>query len=202
MSQEGARLVHLDDEALRYAREQLSVAGYDFDGPLARRLVDLALGSPFSFLPLDATAEVRDFRRGGIDDGRSDECLSVAISRWLARQHTGSFRFLLLEDPLARRSDPVARGETIFFQERVYFAGHAGDTPTEVAQVLGRAAAYPGVGVLSEIPYELDGGSDLTEDTLDALASSASAVLVRAWDDEAFVVAPVGERLSPHDFQR
>ncbi|MDP9383808.1 MAG: hypothetical protein M3P50_00980 [Actinomycetota bacterium] len=143
---------------------------------------------------------MRDFRHGGVDDGRSDTCLAAAISRWLAQGDVGTGRVLLLEDPLARRSDTVTHGETLYFGERVYFAGRPNDPPGRIEHVLRQIAGFPGVGVLSEFP-EVGATSDLTEHALESLASAASAVLVRAWDDEAFVVVPVGARLTSHELR-
>ncbi len=190
--------LELGDEAISYVREEIAAASDDFDGPLARRLVDLGLGSPFSLLPLRSNLRARDFRRGGVDGGRADRCLAAAISRWLAQGPEGTARLLLLEEPLARRSDPAVADAAFYAEDRVYFASSSGDDPSRVEFVLGQPTGYPGIGVLSECPEGFASGADLTEQ-LDLLASAASAVLVRAWDDEGFIVVPVDDRLASRD---
>ena len=191
--------LELGDEALVYAREELTTAGHEFDGPLARRLAGLTLGQPFVLLSGEASGRVYDFRRGGVDNGGSDRCLAAGISRWLAQGPVGTTRVLVLEDPFARRADVATGDEAFFFEERVYFAGRTGDAADRIEHVLGRLAGYPGVGVLSEVSADFTAACDLTDHALNSLASAAAAVLVRAWDDEAFVVAPVGDRLTSHD---
>ncbi len=201
MSHQAAHPLDLEDEALRYAREELNIAGGDLDGPLARLLIDLPLGTPFGFLKAEAATRVQDLRRGGVDDGSSDEHLAAGISRWLANAPSGTTRVLVLEDPLARRTDAAAADDVLHVGERVYFAGVSGEAPDRIERVLRRPAGYPGIGVLSELAAGSCDSADVTEQALHSLASDASAVLVRAWDDEAFIVVPVGQRLTCRDLR-
>lgn len=193
--------MELGDAALRYAREELKAGGQDFDGPLASRLIHLAAGPPFSLLEPETRARTHDFRRGGVDDGRSDECLARAISRWLAETPVGTDRLLLLEDPLARRADIASADDAVYHGDRVYYAGVSGDAPDRIERAFRRLAGYPGIGVLTELPTGAADSVDLAEQTLNLLSDAASAVLVRAWDDEAFIVVPVDGRLAPQDLR-
>ena len=173
MEHQAAHVLDYGGKALRYVLEELETASHDFNGPLALRLLNLRLGAPFSFLT-EPSAPARDFRKGGVDDGTSDRCLTVAISKWLAQTTAGTTRILLLEDPLARRTDPTAPDEARYFGERVYFTGMSGDDPNHIERVFRRLAGYPGVGVLSQLPTTRAGSAELTEDTIESLVAAAS----------------------------
>lgn len=202
MERHAIHVLNLGDSGLRYVFEELETAGRDFGGPLAKRLSELRLGAPFSFLTAEASPQTHSFRQGGTDDGSADQWLATAISEWLMQVTAGATRRLLLfEDPLARRSDAATRVGTRHFGERVYFAGVSGDSPSRIELLFGQLAGYPGVGVLSELPAEQVDSAEMTDCTMKSLVAAASAVLVRAWDDEAFVVSPVGERLAPADLR-
>lgn len=204
MTGSSAQPSDLGAQALAFVREELASAADDFDGPLAQRLINAPLSSAFSLLTPDAAAaavRVGDLRHGGVDDGTADQCLAAAISRWLSQSPAARTRVLMLEDPLARRSDSATASDARHFGERVYFMAGPGDAADTIARVLRRVAGYPGIGVLSELDAGWVAPPDLTENALDSVAGRAAAVLVRAWDDEAFVVTPVGERLTPQDLR-
>jgi hypothetical protein len=198
---DGNRAIGFGSGGLAFVRQELRTASTGFDGPLALRLADQELGFPFSFLAPDAVSVARDWESGGVDDGRSDRCLAIALSDWLRQPDPGRLRLVALEDSLARYTDPVVDPRMMHFGERVYHAARRGDGPDEVHSVFRRLPGYPGVGVVTRPLAGVVESCDLFEDALDAMALAAVAVLVRAWDDEAFLVAPVANRLTPNDLR-
>lgn len=108
---------------------------------------------------------------------------------------------LLLEEPLGRYSDPVHATASIHFLDRVYYAASARATAEDVAQVCAELSGYPGIGVLSRPTSEGTFSGELSTQELDAVAGSAVAVLVRAWDNEAFLIAPIVGELAVPDLR-
>jgi hypothetical protein len=192
-------ITDLGIESLSFVRSELAVAANDFDGLLAKRLLLLRFSIPFGFLPRDAMPRARDLRRGGICDGLSDASLANAVRGWLQTPLNQGKRLLILEEALGRRGDPANRQGAVYCGDRVYrVLGSAADV-TEIHDALRCLSGYPGVGALVVIPSSADIGREIDTSALDTLANSAVAVLIRAWDDEAFAVVPVGSRLSLGD---
>lgn len=191
MSWGARRGLGFGEDALGFVRRELSAAAQDFAGPLATRLLALELAAPFSFLKPDTASAAQEWRRGGIDDGGADACLASAISWWLHQSDAGHRRLIALEEPLGRYADPSIESNSMHFGERVYHTASAGDGTDEVARAFNELSGYPGVGVLSRPPAGAIISDELRDDALDALADAAVAVLVRAWDDEAFLIVPV-----------
>jgi hypothetical protein len=94
------------EAALGFVREELGVAGKEFGGPLAARLLVLELRAPFSFLRPEVRQAAQEWHHGGIDDGCSDSCLAIAISGWLRQPDEGRRRLAILEESLGKYSDP------------------------------------------------------------------------------------------------
>jgi hypothetical protein len=187
--------------ALEFIREQLLLAaGEGFDGPLASRLCGARLTRAFAFLPPSSFEEAtKSYTDGLRSDKTADTCTAIALSRWLASpapEHKYSVHF---EEPLARFSDPfVARQASgvdslLHYGERVYYSVFTGDGFEQVANAMSRVSGYPGIGVMAAWPEGGERPFELSAKDLDAIARRAVAVLVRAWDDEAFMIAPVGD---------
>jgi hypothetical protein len=193
------RSVMLGDDALAFVREEVATAASGFRGPLAAQLDGLELGTPFAYLSPDVVERARRLRSGGLDNARAERYLAAAISRWLGRPDDGRQRVMALEDPLARYGDPAVPGPVMHRDDRVYFTSHAGDGAEAVHSRFKQLAGYPGVGVLSRPRLGTVGSEELNEAGVAELAAEAVAVLVRAWDNEGFLVAPVVGRLEPHD---
>jgi hypothetical protein len=180
--------------ALAFVREELETGAGEFGGPLAARLLALELGSPFALLPSDTTLAARMERHpryGGVDDGSSDRRLAIVISQWLEEADPGRRRLVRLEEPLARYGDPCVDPRSTHCGEHVYWAADRGAGPADVKRAFRKLAGYPGVGVLTRPPADAVISGALTDDAVQAMADAAVALLVRAWDDEAFLVVPV-----------
>jgi hypothetical protein len=191
--------VELGTAALEFVREELRTAATGFGGPLASRLVVLELGFPLALLTRDMARAAHDLQSGGVDDGNSDRRLAIAVSGWLGDPDPGHRRLLVLEDPLARHTDAGIDPRSMHFGDRVYHSAHQGDGPDQVWHAFKELAGYPGVGVLTRPAADTVASGALADDTLDAMADAAVAVLVRAWDDEAFLVVPVAAAFGPSD---
>jgi hypothetical protein len=186
--------MELGTAALAFAREELHTAATEFGKPLAARLLALELGPPFALLTPDATLAARmerHLRYGGVDDGSSDRRLAIAVSEWLGEADPGRQRLMALEEPLARYGDPRVDPRTTHCGEHVYWTADRDAGPEDVERAFRRLAGYPGVGVLTRPPAGAVVSGSLTDEEIEAMADAAVAVLVRAWDDEAFLVVPV-----------
>jgi hypothetical protein len=186
--------MELGTAALEFAREELHTAATEFGKPLAARLLALELGSPFTFVTPDAALAARMERHpryGGVDDGSSDRRLAIAVSEWLGEADPGRQRLVRLEEPLARYGDPRVDPRSTHCGEHLYWSADRGAAPEDVHRAFRKLAGYPGVGVLTRPPADAVMSGALTDEVVEAMADAAVAVLVRAWDDEAFLVVPV-----------
>lgn len=191
---------HLAAEAIQYIREQLRVAAESYGGPLAARLRHLDLGTPFALLSPKVVAGAPDLTDGLPDDVPDPDLdLAEAVARWLAGSDPGHERMLVLEEPLGRAGNPAVHAANFSFETRVYWAATPGASADYVLDRLQSQSPYPGIGVLTRIPAPAEAGPVLDAAEFAALTDGAVAVLVRAWDAEAFVIAPVGDRLGPED---
>jgi hypothetical protein len=110
-----------------------------------------------------------------MDDGRSDACTATVLAGWLNASD--------VEDAFA-------------FGNRVFHLAAPPTTADRVRRTIRRLSGYPGMGVLSCPDRGIVAGDEASAQDLDALARSGVAVLVRAWDDEAFIIAPVSSRMT------
>lgn len=191
----------LGSEALEYVLQELQLAADGFGGPLAARLLTCRIEPPFAYVRPDLALAVGNLRHGGVGGGLSDRRFARAVSQWISQPDSGHRRMLLLEEPLGRYSDPVHATASIHFLDRVYYAASGRATAEDVAQVCAELSGYPGVGVLSRPTNEGTYSGELSTRELDAVARAAVAVLVRAWDNEAFLVAPVVGELAVPDLR-
>jgi hypothetical protein len=195
------RPVPLGPSALDFVREQVALgAGEGFDGPLAARLERLSLDEPFAFLTAD-TKLGSSSEWDSLDQPIGNQHLAKGIRRWLGESPG---RLLVLEEPLGLRYDPATHREprerTLFFKERKYYIASSRTDQPDTLDSLDRVSGYPGIGVLTAPGINIEaclGRREFSRGELDRLAKRALAVLVRAWDDEAFMIAPVKCRLDP-----
>jgi hypothetical protein len=191
-------MLTLGEPALVFVREQLELAaGEGFFGPLAGRLKALDLDAPFAFvLPEEDPPD--NLAHGFVRGTQARSATATAVSAWLGRESAAGVRTLVLEESLGRWSDPWRLrysiehpGEPPHLGEKLYWTASAGDDAAEVERIFGRHSGYPGVGVLCAPPASRLSTGELEDRDLDAIATHAVAVLVAAFDDEAFVIAPV-----------
>ena len=200
MTDRACRPFVLPVDALAFIREELTLGADGFDGALAQRLLELPLDRPFAFLRRETQEHaIRYFPAGGIDDGRSDACTATVLAGWLNASDGGSgARVLALEEPLARWNDEAGHAveDAFAFGNRVFHLAAPPTTADRVRRTIRRLSGYPGMGVLSCPDRGIVAGDEASAQDLDALARSGVAVLVRAWDDEAFIIAPVSSRMT------
>lgn len=190
----------LPDHALVYVREELETAASEFKGPLAQSLREFDLDTPFSLLPSEAANAAMDLRHGGVDQGEADNHLAASLSAWLGRPDPGRRRLVVLEESLALGSDPDV-GASWQIENRIYYVAQPGESNENVRRALRCLTGYPGIGVLTRPPMSLVPAVASTREELAVVADYATAILVRAWDDEAFVVVPIGGRLRPDELR-
>lgn len=188
------KTVIFDEQAEGFVSEELASGAVGFEGPLAERLRLLQLGAPFSFLSGEPSLPYH-WRWSCPETAGSDDFLTDAVTRWLG-QADDRQRMLILEEHMRRRSDPRPTRFELYLDERVYFAVSA-TTSSDVPDALNWVYGYPGIGVLTRIDSTFSSARDLDAADLDVVARGAVAVLVRAWDDEAFLIAPVLGQFHP-----
>jgi hypothetical protein len=185
--------------AVEFVREELTLGVDGFDGALAQRLLELPLDRPFAFLGRDAREDaIGNLHSGGVDDGRSDAWTATVLAGWLNAPGGGGARVLALEEPLARWNDEAGQAveDAFAFGNRVFHLAAPPTTADRVRHTMRRLSGYPGMGVLSCPDRGIVAGAEASAQDLDALARAGVAVLVRAWDDEAFMIAPVSSRIT------
>lgn len=181
--------------ATRFFEEQLELSRQEFGGILARRMEPAKLRKEtWLFAPAEVGLDALDWEGGGWGfRSVSDRSLGRAVQRWLDEPNSPN-RVLAQEDPLAMPADPwLERAQysvRVCGEKIIWWA--AGSTPVD--QVLGRASGYPGIGVLAEGVDTCLAGQ-LSESGVDELISASVLVLVRALDDEGFLLKGVeGQR--------
>lgn len=192
-------IVMLDDSAIGYVRSQLSEAS-GWNETLSLGLLSLPVAEPFALLsPVVHDRVKADFFAGRVDSEMADTCFAEATSNWLSADDSDDVkRVAVFTDVISRRSDPrLTDGDDRFLGDCVFCVASAGATPSEVSFQMSKAYGYPGIGVLSRVPVERFRAQELSDADIKAAVTGAAAILVRAWDDEAFVIAPVDGRLSP-----
>lgn len=120
------------------------------------------------------------------------ECLTTGLEEWLWKgADERGVRALIMEDALARATDPVIvrDPEAAVCAGRAY---HQASTrrPEDVGRVLGLSGAYPSVGVLATQLDETLFHSPIswTPDQLGQIVERATAVILGAWDGDGFAV--------------
>lgn len=190
--------VSLDESAIAYVRSQVSSA-CEWGAPLSQRLLDVSISDAFAILSPKVHDRARsDFIGGGVDSEVADDLFASAISRWLSGSESDDVRrMLILEDVMSRRTDPVVNeADDVFFGDRVYLVASGGSDANSVAAEMSKLYGYPGVGVLSRVGGTGFSSRTLTSTDIELAADGAVAVVARAWDDEAFVIAPIDGRLT------
>lgn len=178
--------------AATYFDEQLELSRSEFDGALAQELRRVTLsGSVYVAAPASFDGRSQDWSAGWGLRQPSDAYVARAITRWLSDPAFPQ-RVLAMEDPFAAPNDPaVSRQPHRAVLGKVLRWASAAE-PETARDVLRQVAGYPAIGVLAEGRVPSTG--ELAEADLKALARSTRVVLVRALDDEAFLLRPVGRR--------
>ncbi len=163
------------------------------------RSVTLSSGSPVACVPEGADGtRLTDFEHGGLVPpgqkaaGSADGALASLIMRDLLAAR----RICLLEDGLAKPSDPWLRKagtEQYFLGDDVFHfmvSGRADEG--KVLKVLRAAKSLPiSVGAICGISPQVDlppADRELTQDLLEAFASAVVKIFVGAYDGEGYVV--------------
>ncbi len=181
-------------DAVQFVLEELRTAAEPgWDGQLAARLAGLEFDAPFSFLTKVPRPGPHSFRSGGVHGGPSDRQLAEVISTWLSEPDDLQ-RALVHEELLIPCREAGCHDDEMYVGDRVYFVARAGADAEKVMQIWKWLYGYPGIGVLTKLPPSADASYELTAADLDAISEATVAVLARAWDDEAFLLAPVTGR--------
>jgi len=172
---------------------------------LARR--DIEAGSTWALVPADSPPQqIVDFEdglfpnsgfpimaHGGVLVPKFNPASSTQIQRAVAdlmAQPGVSPRLVCAELIHARRDTPLPDDNVFYCGDDVY-AYQTADAPVEAAAHLpGGATWRPSVAMITSFPTGLEGisnGSSVGPEVLDEMATTAVAIMVGAWDDEAFL---------------
>jgi hypothetical protein len=185
-------------EGVAYLRSYLE-ANEAFGKRLGRLLLthhDIERGTAWAFVPVDSPAESwTDFESGGLFR-KVDPTWDEQVGGWLLAevgQSSPRPRIVCVEDALARRQDGWLERNS---EHRAFFCGdevysyETSDTPSaDLTRRLGGATWRPAVGVVTALPNgveHLTNRQSLTPEALEEMAVAATAIIVGAWDDEAF----------------
>lgn len=166
-------------------------ANAKYGAPLQGRLSLARSIEPYAFLSTALSAEAAsDLSVGGVGSDAASDWLATSIAGWIGGPAAADRgRLLIFEDMHAKKSDP---SEPLrldrHFGEWVYPTAPLDATAAEVEEAIAGVAGFANVGVLTEPSLRTCGTVDFKAHDLDDIANSTVAVLLQAWDDEAFIV--------------
>jgi hypothetical protein len=199
--------VSFGDEGTEFIYSQLRFAIRGFDGELGKRLIELDLTSAVGFVRVKAIEANKHRKKDGTIDfeairvaGGGDSHLAVAVARWLKTPDRECFHYLMLEELLARYSDPSVDPATIHYGARIFEFADSKADHEGVMDTFSLQSPYPGVGILTSPPLGFSLKQELTDEMLNTFVGATCAVLIRAWDDEGYLIAPVGSKISIESF--
>jgi hypothetical protein len=190
----------LGTHAHDFIERQLARAIDGWDAPLSRHLLSLQLGDAICFLSPQGLAAVTsgahqqdeiDFETGGAVASGADAAVARLIARWLAAPDPSHRRLLVLQELMAKWSDPGTGPPNVHLGEHLYVVENAESRADDIERRLRSLYGYPGIGILTYPGGAFAVREELSESDLEVMASAAVALLVRAWDDEGYLIAPV-----------
>jgi hypothetical protein len=199
MGDDGIEPYGLGARAHDFIGRQLARATEGWDAPLSRRLRSLRLEDSVCFLSPRGLAAVTsgtprreeiDFETGGVASG-ADAAVARLIARWLAAPDPSHRRLLVLQELMAKWSDPGTGPPDVHLGEHLYVVRNAEAQADDIERSLRSLYGYPGIGILTCPEGAFAVREELSESDLEVMASAAVALLVRAWDDEGYLIAPV-----------
>jgi hypothetical protein len=209
MSDDRVKPYGLGTRAHDFIGRALARASEGWDAPLSRRLASLRLEESICFLSprglAAVTSRVRqqgeiDFETGGAVASGADAAVARLITRWLAAPDPSHRRLLVLQELMAKWSDPGTGPPDVHLGEHLYVVEDAESRADDIERSLRSLYGYPGIGILTRPDSALAIQEELSEADLDAMASATVALLVRAWDDEGYLIASVQSRLELEQF--
>lgn len=188
----------LDEGAHEYVTRRIEEAARQ-GAPLAALLSDFEPTAVFALLEKRSHDRARLDLCGWQIGTQSDRAyFERFLLQWLHSGDASDQRCVVFEEFYARRPDSAPPlGPDFYFGDRVYSIGQGLLSVSAVGEVVAAFSGPPGIGLLSSPGESLE--KEMTAADLSALARGVDAVLIPAWDDEAFVVA-VGATVEMADF--
>jgi hypothetical protein len=187
----GVRLQIFGADAVVYIRSVLSDSGRVLSSLL--RDLPLGEGQVVASLPAEARLEAVsiDFRRGGLGRKADTGPVLQAMTSHLEASPTAC---ILVDDPGAAPTDPwflVSEYAFVAYHDEAYPLLSASDFDHEVvAALLQSAGDWHFVGALTHSPpgVSLEKADSVSLETLQKLASNTRALIVGAFDGEAYLI--------------
>lgn len=191
---ETLQVVELGAAGLRYVRDQLAEAH-----PLGLALADHVSdtnGRTYAYLPRDLpAAQAFAFGAGGLRESKAarDERDSIMVEKLVgAGRRVGDDAVVVAEERDGRVGDPglengpeplLTDGDFIY-----YWRSIGGARPDELLRVLHLSRWFPGVAAVGAWPHDETRRREVRSAEVQAIAASATLVVVAAYDLEAEVI--------------
>ncbi|MBI4898484.1 MAG: hypothetical protein HY827_08995 [Actinobacteria bacterium] len=187
----------LGDRGVSYVKKAIE-KGASARRPLADMLTGADITDAFAFIAASSCERAeQDFNGMYIGSTQADELLESSIACWIGEERNANRqRVLVLEEFLAKRSDPAPSLDTDYFFGEWTYSICTTPTQREVSNAFAGLVSHPGIGVLSSPGLHVFSDHEIMPESMTEIAAATSAVLVSAWDDEAFIVAPVSNRIN------